>query len=116
MSLLDGGIQSIFAKAFAGIYLPATLHKRELIDDGEGGYTTVEADYPCRAQVDSATEAMRQSPGFTDTDQAIYILTGTLSVEPTTDDEIETYRGRFAIASVISDPAQSYWLCRGQRA
>jgi hypothetical protein len=116
MSLLDGGIQSIFAKAFAGIYLPATLYKRELTDDGEGGFTYADTQHDCRAQVDSATEAMRAAPGFTDTDQAIYVLSGTLDVEPSTNDEIQTARGRFAIASVISDPAASYWLCRGQRA
>lgn len=116
MNLLNGAISKTFAKAFAGIYLPATLHRRTLIDDGEGGYTTTTTDYPCRAQIDAVTEAMRQEPGYDFTDRRILILADTLEVVPDTDCEISVRAERFGIQSVNSDPALSYFEVRGSRA
>lgn len=116
MSLLDGGIAAIMRNAFGGIYLPATLTKRVLSYDDGGSPTYTDTQHACRAQIDVATEAMRQTPGYTEKDVAIYILKDTLDVAPDTSDEIETTRGRFAIYNVQTDPANSYWLIQGQRA
>lgn len=115
MRLLDGGLSRTFAKAFSSIYLSATLHKRRVITDDEGSATEVVTNYPCRAQVDSATEAMRASAGFADTDRRILVLTDTLAIEPDTDCEITVRGQRFGIASVVADPAFSHWDMRGTR-
>lgn len=115
MNLLNGKISRTFAKAFAGIYLPATLHKRTLVDDGEGSLTATVTDYPCRAQVDTCGEKLRASAGYSDTDMAVYILQGTCEVEPTSQDQITTTRGRFNLNNSDVDPAGSYWLFRGSR-
>lgn len=113
MGLLDGGIASIFGKVFAGLYLPATL-RRQVRTETEDGSVTVETElYACRAQLDAVTEAMRQAPGYTKNDVAIYVLTSSLSGEITTDDEIIVKGVRKSIASVEQDLAGSYWLLRG---
>ena len=113
--LLDGGIAAIFGKVFAGLYLPATL-RRQVRTETDGGSVTVETElHACRAQIDAVTEAMRQAPGYTATDQRILILADTLDVAPTTDDEITVGGREWGIASVASDPAQSYWELRGAR-
>lgn len=116
MSLLNGALSRTFAKAFAGVYLPATLHRRELTGDNEGTPVYTETTYSCRAQVDVCGEKMRLSAGYSDTDVAIFILQGTCEVEPNSNDEITTNRGRFALNNSDVDPAASYWLFRGQRA
>lgn len=115
MGLLDGGIANVFAKAFASIYLPAVLHVRTVIDDGEGSLTASETEYACRAQVDEATEAMRASAGYTDTDRRIMVLAATLPAKPTTDDAITVGGQRYNIGSVSADPANSHWVLRGTR-
>lgn len=114
--MLDGQLAAIFGRAFAGIYLPAILHKREMAYDGDGNPTATVTDYPCRAQVDSATEAMRQAAGYTDSDVAIYVLAHGLSVDVTSNDEITVKGIRRSVASVDRDPAAAYFLCRGQLA
>lgn len=113
--LLDGGIAAIFESAFSSLYLPATLHRQQRTELDDGGVTVSDIDYPCRAQLDAVTEAMRQAPGYTDTDQRILILQGTLSVAPTTDDEITIKGVRWGVESVAADPANSYWELRGSR-
>lgn len=113
--LLDGGIASIFGKVFAGLYLPATL-RRQVRTETEDGSVTVETElHACRAQLDAVTEAMRQAPGYVDSDQRILILSDTLDVVPTTDDAITVGGREWGIASVASDPARSYWELRGTR-
>lgn len=114
--MLNGSLAAVFNRAFSGIYLPATLHKRELAYDGEGNPTATDRDYPCRAQVDTVTEAMRQAAGYTASDVAIYVLTGSLAVPVDTNDEITVKGIRRTVASVEQDPAASYWLLRGQSA
>lgn len=115
MSLLNGQLSAVFTRAFAGIYLPATLHSRAVADDGEGSLTAVWTDYPCRAQIDSMTEAMRAQAGYADTDKRILVLAGTLSIKPDTDCAITVKGERFNVASINSDPAESYWEIRGSR-
>lgn len=112
--MLDGQLTAIFGRVFGSIYLPATLHKRTLIDDGEGGYTTTTQDYPCRAQIDAVTEAMRQEPGYDSTDVMILVLEYGLEASIDTDCEITVKGVRRSIASVVNDPAYSYFQLRGK--
>ena len=113
--LLNGGIASLMDRAFAGVYLPATLYRRVRTDTDDGSVEETTEIYSCRAQLDAVTEAMRQAPGYTKNDVAIYVLTSSLSGEITTDDEITVRGALWSIASVSSDPAQSYWELRGTR-
>lgn len=112
--MLNGGVAALFGKAFAGLYLPATLNRRVMSYDGDGNPTAATTAYTCRAQLDSVTETMRQSAGYTEGDVAIYILSHGLPVPVTTDDEIAVKGALYSIASADTDPANAYWLCRGQ--
>ena len=120
MGLLNGGIESIFGAALSGLYLPATLHRdgTDPIYDGEGNITgyTGGADIVCRAQMDAATWAMRQSEGHSDGDVRILVLSAGLGVEITTDFQISVAGKRWMVASAERDAARSHWICRGRAA
>lgn len=112
MSLLDGGIAGIMNSAFGSIYLPATLYRRAIADDGKGTLTATETSESVRCQVDAATEAMRAEQGYTGTDVRLLILAKDVALI-TTDCEVAVGNRRFAIASVAQDPAGAYFECRG---
>lgn len=117
MGLLDGGLAASFAAVFGPMYLDATLHRRIPLTYDDGG-TVIGGDFTdedVKAQFDSATEAMRQSPGYTDKDQRIFVLASGLA-EIKSDDEITVSGQRWAIASVSRDPVGAYFELRGQRA
>lgn len=116
MGLLDGGIAAIMRNAFGGIYLPATLTKRVLAYDDGGSPTYTDTQHACRAQIDVATEAMRQSPGYTERTVRVLVLEETLDVVPSTNDVIECRGQRYNISSVATDPAMSYWDMAAERA
>lgn len=115
MSLLDGGLQAVFGAALSSLYLDATLHKRTETHAANGDVSVTEADYAVKAQKNRATREMIAA-GWTDTSIALLVLQSGAGSAPTADDEI-TYQGvRYSIASVSTDPANAYWLLRGQRA
>ncbi len=118
MSLLDGGIARIFNAALSGLYLPATLHKPgEYATDNEGNILpAVGTDVPCRAQVDAATYAMRQSEGYSEGDVRIMVLAAGLSADVTTDDQISVSGKRWMVGSAEKDAASSHWILRGRAA
>ncbi|MGJ8477255.1 hypothetical protein [Sphingobium yanoikuyae] len=118
MGLLDGGIASIFGAALGGLYLPATLHVPGTRTDDEEGNISYgpETDIACRAQMDAATYAMRQSEGFSEGDVRIIILTAGLGVEVTTDAQISVSGKRWLVASAEQDAAVSHWVLRGREA
>lgn len=121
MGLLDGGIQSLFGTAFAFLYLPGTLTRVLLTDNGKGGGSLIPSSQPCRVQVDTCTEAMRQQAGYTDTDVRLLILQagvtgGAIDTDCTVTVDSGPLAGKsFAVAFVTQDPASSYWECRAQR-
>jgi hypothetical protein len=116
MSLLDGGIASIFGAALGGLYLPATLHvPGTRTDDIEGNISYADpTDIPCRAQMDGATYAMRQSEGYSEGDVRILILISGLGVEITTDCQVTVSGRRWMIGSLEKDAANSHYICRGR--
>lgn len=120
MGMLDGGIEALFGDAFAGLYLPATLHRSgtEPIYDDAGRITGYVggADIACRAQVDAASYAMRQAEGFAEGDVRIIVLSAGLGVEITTDFQITVSGKRWLVASVDRDAANSHYILRGRRA
>jgi hypothetical protein len=119
VGILDGGIAAVFGAALSGLYLDATLHRGtgSPTYDGEGkitGYTS-SSDVAVKAQVDSATEAMRQADGFAEGDARILVLAegaGTI-----TSDHRITVRGVvWLILSAELDAAASHWTLRARRA
>lgn len=113
MGLLDGGMASVFAGIMGTYFLDATLHRATMSDDGAGGGSVSFSDYPVKAQIDAATQAMREAQGYTDTDQRILVLASGIG-EITTDDEITVDGRRWSVASVAADPAQAYFDLRGR--
>jgi hypothetical protein len=120
MGLLDGGIASLFGSVFGAIYLDGALHRDGTtpIYDSEGNITSYvdEADIPCKAQVDAATWAMRQSDGFAEGDMMIIVLAAGLGVEISTDMQISVAGKRWSIQSAAQDAAASHWILRGRAA
>jgi len=117
MGILDGGVAALFADAFGAFYLDATLYHMPKAPGGDGKLTATPGSEACKAQIDEVTEAMRQAAGYSERDVAIIILQGSVAgAAPTSDDEITVGGNRWYLrAPITSDPAQSYWLARGQR-
>lgn len=117
MSLLDGGISSLFSSVLGSLFLDATLHRKNPgdADDGAGGGPDQSflPDEPVKAQLDRTTEAQQRGEGYSDTDQRILVLAHGVSA-PTTDDEISVRDQRWKIASVTMDAAGSYYDLRGR--
>ncbi len=113
MGLLDGGMARVFAGAFRGLYLDATLHRRQLVEDGLGGGSSTWIDEPVKAQLNSVTEAMRSAEGFTDSDQRILVLADGVDLIDT-DAEISVKGRRWGISSVGQDPAGAVFNLHGR--
>lgn len=121
MGLLNGGGADFLGSVFSGLYLSATLYKQQNVYDAYGELTVSEVSYPCRAQVDNQTEAMRQAEGASETDRRILVLSKGLAVAVDTDCEIlineGPYQGaRFACSAIGRDPCGAYHEMRGRRA
>lgn len=114
MSLLEGGIRTLFGRAFSRLFLDGTLHKVQLVDDGVGGMTEAVIDYPIKVQVDRADEVMRETPGYTATDCKLIVLQDGVPVLIDTADRI-TARGSLwsVMGFVRRDPADSQWIVHG---
>jgi len=116
MGLLSGGIASIFNSALLGLYLPAVIHAGtgEPIY-GPGGTITgyVGGDTPARAQVDSATDAMRRADGFSEGDVRLIVLAQGVG-DLNSDCEVTARGVRYRLLSVELDAAASHWVCRGR--
>lgn len=120
MSLLNGGISAIFGAALSGLYLDGTLHRdgTNPVYDQSGnivGYSGG-VDIECKAQVDIATYAMRQSGSYSEGDVRIIVLALGLGVEVTTDFQITISGKRWMIGSAELDAASSHWVLRGRAA
>ena len=119
MGLLIGGAKALFGELLHGAYAAATLHGATITTyDAGGKLRRTRSETPCRVQVESATERMRNADGFTGLDRALYILAHGLEGGVDTDAEITVHEGehagtRFRVASVECDPAGAYYLCRG---
>lgn len=117
MGLLDGGIAEVFAGAFSALYLDGMLYRPvAFTDDGKGGGADggFGAGEAVKVQIEAATQAMRSSDGFVETDQRILVLAhGVATID--TDCEIAAGGTRWMIETVATDPAGSYFELRGRR-
>jgi hypothetical protein len=117
MGLLDGGIAEVFAGAFGALYLDGLLYRPAAFnDDGMGGGSDpgFAAGEAVKVQIDAATQAMRASEGFVETDQRILVLAHGVSTIDT-DCELAAGGTRWMVATVATDPAGSYYELRGRR-
>lgn len=119
MALLDGGIAAIFGAAFSGLYLDATLHSGtgDPVYDGQGNITgyTGAGDVAIKAQVDVATEAMRQADGYAEGDCRIIVLAqGVPAIN--SDMQVTVREQLWHILSAELDAAASHWVLRARRA
>lgn len=118
MGLLDGQIASVISAAFSGIFLDATLYRPAATgDDGAGGGDGNGFDNGAavKAQVDVATDAMRQTEGYVDTDARILVLASGVD-KPNTDCQITLLGVRYGIRNVSRDPCGAYWDLHGRLA
>jgi hypothetical protein len=119
-------IAAAVSSAYGGPYFPGKVHtvSDTTYDDGGSILTPGQPVVrPCLVQVDAATEAMRQSAGFTDTDVRLLVIG--LAGDLNTDATVEVlpgptvpadHVGLWSIQSVGRDPLGCYRECRGRRA
>lgn len=116
MTLLEGQLAGVFASAFSAIYTNATLYRSAGVSDGKGGGTAgFDVGTAVKAQLEAATEAMRSSDDYTETDMRILVLAQGVA-RPDTDCQILVDGQRWLIAHVGRDPAGAYWDLHGRRA
>jgi hypothetical protein len=122
VGLLDGGAASLFGDIFGGLYVAASVSGGATTTYTAGGklQRARAGARACKVQVDSATQSMRETEGFTETDRAIYVLATSLEGDLDTDAEITVEAGPYAGATfratgIERDPAGAYWRCRGIR-
>lgn len=109
---LESIISNSLASVLPAIYRSGTVHTATRIDHPNGDVTETFVDTPVKIQRDVCTERMRQSPGYTERDVALIILS--YGAVPTTDDEATDADGsRWRIASVDRAADTSHWICRG---
>ncbi|WP_305097483.1 hypothetical protein [Croceibacterium aestuarii] len=116
MGLLDTDIAAIFSAALSGLYLDATLHAGtgEPIYDELGnviGYSG--GDTAIKAQVDQASEAMREASGFAEGDVRLIILAQGIG-DVTTDMQVTVRGATFSLYAAELDAAASHWICRAR--
>lgn len=121
MGLLSGEIAGLFGTVFGGIYLPGVLTRLTLMSDGEGGGTMAYDNQLCRVQIDQCTQRQQAEDDYSVTDMRLLVLQSGVTGGPLTNQCMVLvsegpYAGvEWSIASVVTDPASSYWECRGQR-
>ena len=112
MGLLDGGVNRIFGRAFAAIYLDGSLINRTLTDDGLGTITAFEASaVPIKYQIEQLTETQRASPDYRATDVRVFILDAGLTIN--SDSRLVLGGVTYRVAPDIRrDPANAYFDVR----
>jgi hypothetical protein len=113
----------VISQIYGGPYYDAILHAQgQPVYDVGGSIVTpgTSTSRPCQAQVDMATQDMRQAEGYTEADMRIMILTDTLAGSPTLDETIEIlagpHKGEWRIQSIMRDSMNIYWELRGRQA
>lgn len=115
MALLDGDLRASFAQVFSSFYLDATLHRRTITYDSEGGGAEAEVDEAVKAQLSRTTQKMRDRDSYVDTDQRILVLAE--GIDPIdTECEITVKGQRWSIAFAEQDPVGAYWDLHGRKA
>lgn len=111
-----------FSETFGGPYMAVEAVWPGAAEKDAGGSIVTPGTpvrKPCRAQFDRATQDMRDSPDFLETDLRILVLASTLDGQFDTHARIEVaegqYAGSWALLSCGRDPAGIGYVCRGRR-
>ena len=124
MSLADAfaGIAVAFSRAGLGAFFDAEARWTGVPVTDDGGSIVspgVPVAFPCSAQVDIVTEAMRSETGFRDKDVRLIVLAAGIGRALDTDAVIDVQAGpsagRYSVQSVSLDPIGSHYDCRGRR-
>lgn len=111
MGFLDGGVAAAFNGIFSSFYLDGSLYRpAAFTDDGAGGgsdgsFGPAEA---IKVQPEATTQAMRDTPGYIDTDKRFLMLAYGFD-EPTTDCELVAEGKRWSVMNWSRDPAGAYF-------
>lgn len=116
-------IGQAFSAVFSGPFHDARVVEQAplIYDDGGDIIGGGGARYrDCKAQIDAATQRMRESGGYVDTDVSFIILAGTLDGPLGTEAEIEItagpHAGLWSVSLIERDPIGAGWIGRGRRA
>lgn len=113
-------LQGIFGAAFGAFYLDGRLEHEDREENEDGGFTRYPRSKVVKYQPDTVTESMRTNGGYTERDGRFLILQvdqhGHPLERPTTDAELVTPTGRWALQDVESDPAATHWIVRASPA
>jgi hypothetical protein len=123
--MLDAAFADIglaFSAVFGGSYHDArTIEQTAPVHDDGGSIISpggVE-HRPCSVQIDTATQAMRESPNFVQTDVRFIVLAATLTGSLGTDAMIEVltgpHAGLWSVSSLERDPVAAGWVGTGRR-
>lgn len=111
MGFLDGGVAAAFSSMFSTFYLDASLYRlATFTDDGAGGGPD-QALGPAEAvkvQPEATTQAMRDAPGYVDTDKRYLMLADGVD-EPNTDCELSAEGSRWSVVNWSRDPCAAYF-------
>lgn len=121
MSLLGGGLKSVFNTAFGSIFLPGTVHVPSRTFAQNGDVTETFVDQACKAIAIEYSDRQRAEGGYSERDVQIIILQGSTAAEAmNTDFEVTARKPgkasesiRYSVASVSEDPAGATWTLRG---
>lgn len=112
-----------FSSIFGGPYWPARVIEQgaPVYDDGGSIVTPGGVAYrPCEAQIDTATQRMREAEGYVDTDIAFIVLADTLEGTLDTQARIQItdgpHAGVWSVELIERDTAAAGWVGRGRRA
>jgi hypothetical protein len=110
-----------FSEAFGGPFIDATAvwPGTPVYDDGGSIVTSgTPVERPCRCQFDDATQAMRQTEGFLQTDVRILILSASIDTPINTEATIVVdtgpRAGSWSLLSARLDPVGIGWECQGR--
>ena len=121
--MLEDAFASIangFADRFGAPFVDATAWwAGEPVNDAGGSIVTpgTPVQYPCRAQFDAPTQAMRQAEGFLEQGARVLVLAfeGTLDADAQIRVASGQNAGNWSLITVTRDPAGIGYECRARR-
>lgn len=113
---MGGEIAELFGEVFGGIYLDGVLTSVVRSEDpaSAGNIISGSTSQPCSVQVDACTERQRLEHGYSAEDVRLLILSRSIIGPVKNGDRVTVWDVSWTIGpTVASDPALSYYECRG---
>lgn len=115
-SPLLGSLAKTVGKAFAGIFLDATLTRDvpgTIVDPADPPLPT-QVTYTCKAIVETYAEKFRLDGLVAQNERKVLILADSLNATPVPGDRIAIRGITFTVLEVMTDPAEAVWDCKGK--